>query len=98
MSLLPKQMPKNGSVAFNAEYFAAEHLSGDFYNVVRLDKDNIAIYIGDVSGHGISAAMLTVFVYQNSTQLKEVEEAGSTIIEPGYVLKTIYKSFNKTKN
>lgn len=92
--LLPSQLPKNMSVSFDAEYLAAEHLSGDFYNVVKLDEDNIAIYIGDVSGHGISAAMLTVFAYHNSTNLKE--ELSEEIIEPGFVLKTIYKSFNKT--
>lgn len=96
LSFLPKEMPKEDLIAFDAEYFAAEHLSGDFYNVVRLDKDNIALYIGDVSGHGISAAMLTVFVYQNASQLKEIEGSEPEIIEPGFVLKTIYKSFNKT--
>lgn len=95
--LLPYEMPKDMSVSFDAEYLAADHLSGDFYNVVKLDENNIAIYIGDVSGHGISAALLTVFAYQNVVQLKEYKDAlTEQIIEPGMVLKTIYKSFNKT--
>ena len=94
--LLPYQMPKNMLVSFDAEYLAAGNLSGDFYNVLKLDEDNIAIYIGDVSGHGVSAAMLTVFAYQNIAQLKEKEEYYGKIIEPGYVLKTIYRSFNDT--
>ncbi len=92
--LLPNEMPKDVSVSFNAEYLAAEHISGDFYNVIKLDEDNIAIYIGDVSGHGLSAAMLTVFAYQNAIRLKD--ELTEEIIEPGFVLKTMYKSFNKT--
>ncbi|OLS03830.1 MASE3 domain-containing protein [Tissierella creatinophila] len=92
--LLPNQMPGGMSVSFDAEYLAAEHLSGDFYNVIKLDEDNIAIYIGDVSGHGISAAMLSVFAYQNVLQLKE--NLTQKIIEPGLVLKTIYNSFNNT--
>ncbi len=94
--LLPSQFPKDMSVCFDAEYLAAEKLSGDFYNVVKLDENNIAIYIGDVSGHGISAAMLTVFAYQNVVHLKERGTSSEEIIEPGFVLKTIYKSFNKT--
>lgn len=94
--LLPTQMPQGMSVSFDAEYLAAEDLSGDFYNVVKLDDSNIAIYIGDVSGHGISAAMLTVFAYQNVIQLKEKEDSADKIIEPGFVLETIYKSYNKT--
>lgn len=94
--LLPAYMPKDMSVSFDAVYLAAEKLSGDFYNVVKLDENNIAVYIGDVSGHGISAAMLTVFAYQNVIQLKEKEDSKDDIIEPTVVLETIYKSFNKT--
>lgn len=94
--LLPAHMPKNNSVCFNAGYFIAERLSGDFYNVIKLDEDNIALYIGDVSGHGVSAAMLTVFANQNVLQLKEKEATSGEYIEPGFVLKNIYNSFNKT--
>ncbi len=93
--LLPSQMPNNTSVSFHAQYFAAERLSGDFYNVIQLDEDNIAIYIGDVSGHGVSAAMLTVFANQNIKPLKEEDFTGE-IVEPGFVLKSIYKNFNNT--
>lgn len=95
-SLLPNKMLKNMSVSFDAEYLATKDLSGDFYNVIMLDENSVAIYIGDVSGHGISAAMLTVFAHQNITQLKETELLNEEIIEPGFVLKTIYKSFNKS--
>lgn len=94
--LLPSQMPYNMSVSFDVVYLAASNLSGDFYNVVKLDENNIALYIGDVSGHGISAAMLTVFAYQNIIQLKEREGSSEEILDPSYVLDTIYKSFNKT--
>jgi sigma-B regulation protein RsbU (phosphoserine phosphatase) len=94
--LLPTQMPQDPSISFNAEYLSAERLSGDFYNVVKLDEDNIVIYIGDVSGHGVSAAMLTVFAYQNITPMKDEEDKSVEIISPGYVLKNIYKGFNKT--
>lgn len=92
--LLPLKMPQNQEVSFAWEYLAAKNLSGDFYNVIKLDEDNIAVYIGDVSGHGISASMLTIFAYQNIIQLKE--KSYGQIIEPGFVLKTIYKSFNRT--
>ncbi len=95
-SLLPKQMPKNIPVFFDAEYLPAEKLSGDFYNVLKLDEDNIAVYIGDVSGHGISAAMLTVFAFQNIIQLKEKGAPSGEILKPSFVLKTIYNSFNST--
>lgn len=93
--LLPAQMPQDKAVSFNADYIPAERLSGDFYNILKLDENNIAVYIGDVSGHGVSAAMLTVFAHQNVKPLKE-EEYCSEMITPGFVLKTIFKDFNKT--
>lgn len=96
LGLLPQKMPTSMPVSFDAVYLAAENLSGDFYNVVKLDEDNIAIYIGDVSGHGISASMLTIFAHQNIIQLKEKEALNEEIIEPGFVLKTLFRSFNKT--
>lgn len=94
--LMPSQMPQEPEVSFHAEYLPAERLSGDFFNVVKLDENNIAVYMGDVSGHGVSAAMLTVFAFQNILPLKEEEDGAYEIISPGYVLKTIYKGFNKT--
>lgn len=94
--LMPALLPKDSDITILAKYLPAERLSGDFYNVIRLDEENIALYIGDVSGHGVSAAMLTVFAYQNIVPLIEEENKNDEIISPGFVLKTMYKRFNKT--
>lgn len=93
-SILPEKLPQSLSVSFYAAYIPAERLSGDFYNVIKLDEDNIALYIGDVAGHGVSAAMLTVFANQNIKPLKEWEEFEMN--SPGYVMKNLYRSFNET--
>lgn len=96
LSLMPEQMPEDKFLSFHAEYLPAERLSGDFYNVVKLDEHNIAIYIGDVAGHGVSAAMLTVFANQNLSPLKENENDPYKIVPPNVVLDSIYKNFNNT--
>ncbi|MGE4284225.1 MAG: SpoIIE family protein phosphatase, partial [Clostridia bacterium] len=94
-SFLPAKMPEDITVSFEAGYLAAERLSGDFYNVIKLDENNVALYIGDVAGHGVSAAMLMVFANQNIKPLKETEDSVE-IISPGYALKNLYKAFNQT--
>lgn len=96
LRLMPAQMPKDLSVSFYAEYLPAERLSGDFYNVIKMDENNIAIYIGDVAGHGVSAAMLTVFANQNVLPLRQDKNKSSRIIPPRMVLDAIYKGFNNT--
>lgn len=96
LRLMPSNMPEDLSVKFIAEYLPAERLSGDFYNVTKLDEENIALYIGDVSGHGVSAAMLTIFAKQSIVPLKKDEYGLNQIISPALVLDSIYKDFNNT--
>lgn len=93
-SLMPAEMPEEKTIGFYARYVPAERLSGDFYNVFKLDEDHIGLYIGDVAGHGVSAAMLTLFVNQNIKPLKELDE-GTEIVSPAIILEDLYKVFNK---
>jgi phosphoserine phosphatase RsbU/P len=95
-SMLPTVLPDPGNVVFSARYFPAERVSGDFYNVFMLDEENVGLYVGDVSGHGVSAAMLTVFVNQNIKTMRESETGEVEILSPSVVLKNLHKSFSKT--
>ena len=45
-------------------YKPSEMLSGDIFDVFHIDEDHIGIYISDVSGHGVAAAMMTMFIRQ----------------------------------
>ena len=40
-----------------SKYLPALEVGGDFYSVKELDSSHIGLIIGDVSGHGISAAL-----------------------------------------
>ncbi|MDM8534775.1 SpoIIE family protein phosphatase, partial [Clostridiaceae bacterium HSG29] len=60
-SLLPSKEINYSDVTFISNYYPCEKLSGDFYDIFRIDNKNIGMYILDVSGHGVSAAMLTMF-------------------------------------
>jgi sigma-B regulation protein RsbU (phosphoserine phosphatase) len=82
-------------VRFEAKYYTAERASGDFYNVFKLDDNNIGFFIGDVSGHGVAAAMLTVFLNQTIKTLVEVE-TNDVAMNPSKVLENVYRSFNNT--
>ena len=43
-------------------YIPCAALGGDLFNVVELDERFLAVYVFDVSGHGVPAALLTVTV------------------------------------
>ena len=94
-SLLPNRRIhfKNG-VNFASEYFPCERLSGDYYDIYKIDEDNIAMYILDVSGHGISAALMTMFCnnFVKSTERLIKRYRG---LKPHKNLKHFYEEFNK---
>jgi sigma-B regulation protein RsbU (phosphoserine phosphatase) len=63
-SLLPHEtnMAAHADVAWFFE--PCDKIGGDIFNMIQLDEDHWAIYMLDVSGHGVPAAMVTVSVSQ----------------------------------
>lgn len=59
-TLLPSRPPKleGANLAWKLE--PTDELAGDTLNVVRLDEHHLALYVLDVSGHGVSSALLSV--------------------------------------
>ncbi len=56
--LQPKPMSVASHIEFAAAAAAADHVGGDFYDVFETLNGQVAIVLGDVSGKGISAALL----------------------------------------
>jgi len=93
-ALLPPHKISFQNVTFISEYIPCERLSGDFYDIYEIDNDNIGMYILDVSGHGVSAALLTMFSknYIKSTERLIKRYRG---LKPHKNLKNLYDEFNK---
>ena len=56
--LLPKELPQLTEFEIVGVWEPARLVGGDYYDVIRLGKDRLAICIADVVGKGISAALL----------------------------------------
>jgi serine phosphatase RsbU (regulator of sigma subunit)/pSer/pThr/pTyr-binding forkhead associated (FHA) protein len=57
-SFLPRDVLTVRDVEFLATYRAAYMVGGDFYDMFWVAPDTLAVLIGDISGKGISAALL----------------------------------------
>jgi phosphoserine phosphatase RsbU/P len=57
-SLLPA--PRTGDVAIDWRFVPSTQLAGDMFGYTQLDADHLAIYLLDVSGHGVGSALLAV--------------------------------------
>ena len=62
LGLLPPRSCSIEEVALEGRYVPCDELGGDFYDYVRSRDGRVAFVIADVSGHGVSAAMLTGIV------------------------------------
>lgn len=69
-----KILPRKGvseSVKLDYIYKPSEILSGDMFDMFNIDDDYIGIYISDVSGKGIAASMMTMFIRQSMRVMKD---------------------------
>ena len=57
-SLLPKEIPQLPGIAVATAWQPALAVGGDYFDVLRLDGNRLAICIADVSGKGVAAALL----------------------------------------
>ncbi len=57
-SLLPKEIPQLTGFEVATAWSPARMVGGDYFDVLRLGKDRLAICIADVVGKGVSAALL----------------------------------------
>jgi len=71
---LPKKIPDMGGLDIHAGVLSAEAVGGDCYDFVQLTEDTLLFYIGDVTGHGVSAGLVTAIV--NSLIYSQTLEEG----------------------
>ena len=78
--LLPKELPRTLGAKFAWHFEPCDELGGDILNVLPLDDHSIAMYLLDVSGHGVPAALLSVTL---SRVLTTTDPGSSILINQG---------------
>lgn len=62
VGLLPPIPGQAGSIRYTHRYLPAEGIGGDIYAILTLPDDSVALMIADVSGHGVTAALISAMV------------------------------------
>jgi serine phosphatase RsbU (regulator of sigma subunit)/anti-sigma regulatory factor (Ser/Thr protein kinase) len=57
-TLLPEKLPEIPGLRLDAFYRAASRISGDLYDVFRIDDKDFCLLVADVSGKGIPASLI----------------------------------------
>ncbi|MBN2440069.1 MAG: PP2C family protein-serine/threonine phosphatase [Spirochaetales bacterium] len=61
-SLLPRDILHDLPINFAHKYLPQAYIGGDFYDIIKFNKNKIGIIIADVSGHGAAAAFITAML------------------------------------
>lgn len=78
---LPRSLPRVGPIRFGVLFRPASWVSGDMYDVTRLDETHVGFYVADATGHGMPAALLTMFI-KKALQTKRITGNTYEIVPP----------------
>ncbi len=97
MSLLPADVPKplgaslqSNHVSITSRFISSQELGGDCFDHYWLDPDYLVMYLLDVSGHGLGAALLSTSVLN---VLRSQSLPGVNFYRPETVLKGLNETF-----
>jgi phosphoserine phosphatase RsbU/P len=91
-SLLPK--PLRGCVSIDARFIPSRQLGGDCFDYFWLDPDYLVMYLLDVSGHGLGAALPSSLIL-NILRLQSLPDVN--FYQPHDVLRALNESFQMSQ-
>jgi len=85
---LPESLPQVDNIDFRVFFRPAGYVSGDIYDVQRLDEHHVGFFLADAVGHGVPAALMTM-VLSRSLTMKIVTGESYELLEPSAVLQRL---------
>jgi len=85
---LPEKLPNHDKIRWAAAFFPTELVSGDIYDVKHIDEQHVGFYVADVVGHGMPAALLTIFVKQ-AIIMSETGQNNHRVLSPAEIMKNV---------
>ena len=80
------------AMEISSVYYPSEDLGGDLFDVIRMNENESLIYIADVSGHGITSSLLTIFLRQMVRG-----RVGERTVDLKETLEILEKSYNELR-
>ena len=87
-NFLPTQLPNCDKIQWATVFRPADWVSGDLYDISRVDEHHIGFYLADAVGHSMPAALLTMFLKQ-ATVMRQTIGNDYYVFQPWEVIKTL---------
>jgi hypothetical protein len=85
---LPSHLPNSPEIRWAATFLPAEWVSGDIYDIARIDEQHVGFYVADAVGHSMPAALLTIFLKQ-ALQMRQTIDNSYRIFPPAEIMKNL---------
>jgi sigma-B regulation protein RsbU (phosphoserine phosphatase) len=85
---LPSHLPNGEQTQWATMFLPAEWVSGDIYDVARIDEQHIGFYLADAVGHSMPSALLTIFIKQ-ALVMRETIDHSYRIFTPAEAMKNL---------
>ena len=85
---LPRELPQLPNVRFAYIYRPATWVSGDMFDIFRLDEQHVGFYVADAVGHGMPAALLTMFI-KRALVTKRIRGSSYELVPPAESLRLL---------
>lgn len=88
---LPRINGPIGNVQFAATYRPATWVSGDIFDIFRVDDTHTGFYIADAVGHGMAAGLLTMFI-KKAIVPHHAHDNGHTVLTPSEAISQLNRA------
>jgi sigma-B regulation protein RsbU (phosphoserine phosphatase) len=86
--LMPTRMPALPDMDVGVVFRSAGYVSGDIYDVRRIDEDRTSFFVADASGHGVPAALMTMIIARG-LRLEPTPGSDEGVPSPSAVLREL---------
>ncbi len=77
--LIPEWLTLENNLLFSSNYSPSSSVGGDIFDIIKISPSKFIVYIGDISGHGVQAALLMTAV---KSVIRIIIETEGDYLEP----------------
>jgi phosphoserine phosphatase RsbU/P len=89
--ILPPWFKKQDPLLISSNYLPWDKIGGDLYDFIQISEQKFAVYVGDISGHGVQAALIMTAV---KSVIHMIVSGETKNPDPAIILTKINKSLS----
>lgn len=90
--LLPDWLVHENNISITSVYSPSEKVGGDIFDIIHLSESQYVVYVGDISGHGVQAALIMTAVKSTINMLVNMSKDN---VQPHYIINKINEILSK---